>query len=137
MTPLKLLQAIRDPPLDSLVGMMTRSDGRVMRTMPFVILFYLAWVFFWPVIARQSFVHVILPTLLSVPVFLWLHLSTYFTAGGAAMRRRYIAAIVALGYFICYFNLAALGYLIFSFFTAAFSNTMRGAFLWIGATIAG
>jgi len=137
MTPAKLIQVIRDPPADSLVGMMTRSDGRVMRNMPFVILFNLAWVFFWPVIARQSFVHVILPTLISVPVFVWLHLSTYYTSGGSAMRRRYIASIVALGYAVSYFNLAALGYLIFSFFTAAFSTTVRGACLWIAATIAG
>jgi two-component system sensor histidine kinase DesK len=137
MTPANLLKAIRNPPPDSLVGMMTHADGRVMRTMPFVILFNLAWVFFWPVIARQSFVHVILPTLISVPVFVHLHLCTYYTGGGAAVRRRYIAAIVALGYLVSYFNLAALGYLIFSFFTAAFSSRMRGAFLWIGATIAG
>jgi two-component system sensor histidine kinase DesK len=137
MTPYKLLQAIRDPPEDSLVGLMTRADGRVMRNMPFVILFNLAWVFFWPVIARASFVHVILPTLISVPLFVHLHLCTYFTSGGPAMRRRYILAIVALGYLLAYFNLAALGYLIFSFFTAAFSNTMRGAWLWIGGTITG
>src|SRR5690242_4971189 len=127
MTPLKLLQVIRDPPPDSLVGLMTRSDGRVMQKMPFVILFNLAWVFFWPVIARQSFMHVILPTLISVPVFVWLHLCTYYTAGGPVVRRRYIASIVALGYVVSYFNLAALGYLIFSFFTAAFSNSVRGA----------
>ena len=137
MTPAHLLQVIRDPPADSLVGMMTRSDGRAMRTMPFVILFNLAWVFFWPVIARMSFLHVILPTLISVPVFVWLHLCTYYTSGGAATRRRYIAGIVVLGYVVSYFNLAALGYLIFSFFTAAFSLTMRGAWMWIGATIAG
>jgi two-component system sensor histidine kinase DesK len=137
MTPNKLLHALRDPPPDSLVGMMTRADGRVMRTMPFVILFNLAWVFFWPVIARQSFLHVIVPTLISVPVFVYLHLCTYFTGGGAARRRQYIAAIVALGYLVSYFNLAALGYLIFTFFSAAFSTTMRGSFLWIGGTIAG
>lgn len=137
MTPAHLLQVIRDPPPDSLVGLMTRSDGRVMRTMPFVILFNLAWVFFWPVIARQSFMHVILPTLISVPVFVWLHLCTYYTAGGAVVRRRYIAGIVALGYLVSYFNLAALGYLIFSFFTAAFSTSIRGACVWIAVTIAG
>jgi two-component system sensor histidine kinase DesK len=137
MTPAKLLQVIRNPPPDSLVGMMTHADGRAMRNMPFVILFNLAWVFFWPVIARQSFVHVILPTLISVPVFVWLHLCTYYTGGGAATRRRYIASIVVLGYVVSYFNLAALGYLIFSFFTAAFSSTVRGAAVWIAATIAG
>jgi two-component system, NarL family, sensor histidine kinase DesK len=137
MTPAKLLQVIRNPPPDSLVGMMTHADGRAMRNMPFVILFNLAWVFFWPVIARQSFVHVILPTLISVPVFVWLHLCTYYSSGGATVRRRYIASIVLLGYVISYFNLAALGYLIFSFFTAAFSSTVRGAALWIAATIAG
>src|SRR5690348_9279725 len=113
MTPHNLLRAIREPPADSLVGLMTRADGRVMRTMPFVILINLAWVFFWPVIARQSFTHVILPTLISVPFFVWLHLCTYYTAGGPAMRRRYIAAVVVLGLVLTYFNLAALGYLIF------------------------
>lgn len=137
MTPGRLIQLIHDPPADSLVGHMTRADGRVMRTMPFVILINLAWVFFWPLIARQSFLHVILPTLLSVPVFVWLHLCTYYTGGGPARRLRYIGGIVTLGYVVSYFNLAALGYLIFSFFTAAFSLSMRGAFLWIGATIAG
>jgi len=137
MTPVNLIEAIREPPPDSLVGLMTRADGRVMRTMPFVILFNLAWVFFWPVIARESFLHVILPTILSVPVFVWLHLCTYYTSGGPAVRRRYVASIVALGYLLTYFNLAALGYLIFSFFTAAFSNSVRNACLWIAATIAG
>jgi two-component system sensor histidine kinase DesK len=82
-------------------------------------------------------VHVILPTIISVPIFVWLHLCTYYTGGGPAARRRYIAAVVVLGYSLSYFNLAALGYLIFSFFTASFSNTMRNACLWIGATIAG
>jgi two-component system sensor histidine kinase DesK len=137
MTPFRLLQAIRNPPADSLVGQMTHADGRVMRYMPFVILFNLAWVFFWPVIARQSFLHVILPTLISVPFFVHLHLCTYFTGGGADVRRRYIFGIVLLAYAVSYFNFAALGYLIFSFFSVAFSTTMRGAVLWIGATIAG
>ena len=54
MTPVNLIEAIREPPPDSLVGLMTRADGRVMRTMPFVILFNLAWVFFWPVIVLSS-----------------------------------------------------------------------------------
>jgi two-component system sensor histidine kinase DesK len=116
---------------------MTHADGRGMRNMPFVILFNLAWVFFWPVIAQQSFLHVILPSLISVPVFVWLHLCTYYTAGGPAVRRRYILAIVALGYLVSYFNLAALGYLIFSFFTTAFSTPVRSAWLWIGTVIAG
>src|SRR6185295_12685762 len=136
MLPVKLIETIREPPPDSLVGLMTRADGRVMRTMPFVILFNLAWVFFWPVIARESFLHVILPTIISVPVFVWLHLCTYYTAGGPAMRRRYIAGVVVLGLVLAYFNLAALGYLIFSFFTASFSNSIRNSCLWIGATIA-
>jgi len=137
VTPQQLLKNIREPPPDSLVGIMTRADGRVMRTMPFVILFNLAWVFFWPLLARQSFVHVILPTLISVPVFVYLHLSTYFTGGGARVRWRYIGCIVSLAYVLTWFNLAALGYLIFSFFTIAFSTTMRGAYLTIGGVIAG
>jgi two-component system sensor histidine kinase DesK len=108
-----------------------------MRTMPFVILFNLAWVFFWPVIASQSFLHVILPSLISLPVFVYLHLCTYFSAGGVSVRRRYIGGIVALGYATAYFNLAALGFLIFSFFTIAFSTSIRGAWLTIAAVIAG
>jgi len=137
MTPRQLLTNIREPPADSLVGMMTRADGRVMRTMPFVILFNLAWVFFWPLLARQSFLHVILPTLISVPLFVYLHLGTYFTGGGARRRWRFIGSIIALAYALTWFNLAALGYLIFSFFTIAFSTSMRGAYVAIGSVIAG
>ena len=137
MTPRQLLTNIREPPADSLVGMMTRADGRVMRTMPFVILFNLAWVFFWPLLARQSFLHVILPTLISVPLFVYLHLGTYFTGGGARRRWRFIGSIIALAYVLTWFNLAALGYLIFSFFTIAFSTSMRGAYVAIGSVIAG
>lgn len=137
MTPRQLLTNIREPPPESLVGIMTRADGRVMRSMPFVILFNLAWVFFWPLLARESFLHVILPTLLTVPLFVYLHLSTYFTGGGARVRWRYIGCIVALAYVLTWFNLAALGYLIFSFFTIAFSTSMRGAFFAIGGVIAG
>jgi hypothetical protein len=96
MLPVKLIEAIREPPPDSLVGLMTRADGRVMRTMPFVILINLAWVFFVTLIARESFLRVILPSILSVPVFVWLHLCTYYTGGGPAVRRRFIASIVAL-----------------------------------------
>ena len=137
MTPRQLLTNIREPPADSLVGMMTRADGRVMRTMPFVILFNLAWVFFWPLLARQSFLHVILPTLISVPLFVYLHLGTYFTGGGARRRWRFIGSIIALAYALTWFNLAALGYLIFSFFTIAFSTSMRGAYIAIGSVIVG
>jgi two-component system sensor histidine kinase DesK len=135
MTPENLIKCIREPPADSLVGMMTRADGRVMKTMPFVILFNLAWLFFYPVLAQLSFVKVILPTIISVPVFVYLHLCTYFTGGGPRVRQRYIAAVVALGFIVCYFNLAALGYLIFAFFSIAFSTTMRGAYLSIGGII--
>ena len=136
MTPRKLLQSIREPPPDSLVGMMTRADGRVMRNMPFVILFNLAWLFFWPVIAGDSFLKVILPTLLSVPVFVYLHVCTYFTAGGPRMRLRYIFGVLLTGYVVSNFNPAALGYLIFGFFSIAFTVPTRIAALMIGTTIA-
>jgi two-component system, NarL family, sensor histidine kinase DesK len=135
MTPNNLLKCIREPPPESLVGLMTRADGRVMKTMPFVILFNLAWLFFYPVLAQLSFVHVILPTLISVPFFVYLHLCTYFTGGGPPMRQRYIACIVALGYIVCYFNLAGLGYLIFAFFSIAFSFKIRNAYVVIAAII--
>jgi two-component system sensor histidine kinase DesK len=135
MTPNNLLKCIREPPPESLVGLMTRADGRVMKTMPFVILFNLAWLFFYPVLAHLSFVHVILPTLISVPIFVYLHLCTYFTGGGPPVRQRYIACVVVLGFIVCYFNLAGLGYLIFAFFSIAFSTTIRGAYIAIGGII--
>jgi hypothetical protein len=77
----QLLHNIREPPPDSMVGMMIGADGRAMRNMPFVILFNLAWLFFWPLIAHQSFVHVVLPTILTAPVFVYLHLCTHFYGG--------------------------------------------------------
>ncbi len=132
-----MLQNIRVPPADSLVGMMTRADGRVMRNMPFVILFNVAWVFFWPIIGHQSFMTVILPTLLSLPVFVYLHTCTYFTGGGPKVRRWYIGAICVLAYGLAAFNPASLGYLIFAFFTIAFTTaTLRGAALTMAAIIA-
>lgn len=135
MTPGNLIRSIREPPPESLVGQMTRSDGRVMRTMPFVILFNLAWLFFYPVLASLSFVHVILPTLISVPFFVYLHLCTYYTGGGPNVRLGYIAGIVALGYIVTYFNLAGLGYLIFAYFSIAFSMPIRQAYWTIGGII--
>jgi two-component system, NarL family, sensor histidine kinase DesK len=127
MTPLQLLKSIRDPPPESLVGMMTRADGKVMKTMPFVILINLAWTFFYPVIANLSFVQVILPTLLMVPVFVYLHLCTYFYGGPASKRLRYIAGVFAIGFGLTWFNLAALGFIIFGFFSVSFSVPVRVA----------
>ncbi len=54
MRPSHLIKNIREPPPDSLVGYMTRADGRVMHTMPFVILFNLAWLFFCGRCSRTS-----------------------------------------------------------------------------------
>ena len=51
----ELIKNIREPPPESLVGYMTRYEGRVMRNMPFFILINLAWMFLWPLLARQSF----------------------------------------------------------------------------------
>jgi two-component system, NarL family, sensor histidine kinase DesK len=133
----QLLQSIRDPPPHSMVGLMIGADGRVMRNMPFVILFNMAWLFFYPVLAHLSFVGVILPTLISLPVFIYLHLCTYFYGGPRNVRLRYIAAVFVLGYVVTAFNLAALGYLIFGFFSVAFSVAMRNAWKVIGAVILG
>src|SRR6185295_9302431 len=116
----KLLQNIREPPPDSMVGHMTGGDGRIMRNMPFVILFNLTWLFLYPVVANASFVHVILPTLLSVPVFIYLHLCSYYYGGPNQVRLRYIAGVFVLGFVVSYFNLSALGYLIFGYFSFAF-----------------
>ena len=105
----QLLKNIREPPENSMVGHMIGADGRVMRNMPFVILFNLAWLFFYPAIARLSFMSVILPTIISVPFFIYLHLCTHFYGGPAAIRLRYILGIFLLGFAVTYFNLAGLG----------------------------
>jgi two-component system sensor histidine kinase DesK len=123
----QLLKNIREPPADSMVGHMSAAHGRVMRSMPFVILFNLAWLFFYPVLANQSFAWVILPTLLSLPVFLYLHLCTYFIQGPNSARLPYIAAVFGLGFVLVPFNLACLGYLIFGYFSAAFAVSARTA----------
>lgn len=136
MTLTQLLQNIRDPPPTSMVGHMTRSDGRVMRHMPFVILVNIAWIFCWALIARQSFVEVILPTLVTVPVFLYLHLCTYFYGGPVSVRLRYIAGVFSLTYLLAPFNVASLGYLIFGFFSIAFSVPLRVSWKVIAASIA-
>jgi two-component system sensor histidine kinase DesK len=135
MTPAQLLRNIRQPPRASLVGQMTHADGKVMKTMPFVILINLAWVFFWPLVAGMSFVHVILPTLISVPLFLYLHLCAYFYGGTPRQRFRYVLGEFALGFALTYFNLAALGYLIFGFFGASFTLPTRMAWKAIGLVI--
>jgi two-component system sensor histidine kinase DesK len=136
MTLTELLKSIRDPPSESLVGHMTRHDGRVMRTMPFMILLNLAWIFFWPLLANQPFLRVILPTLLTVPVFVYLHMCIYFYGGPRLKRLRYIAGVYALAYLLAPFNISALGYLIFAFFTTAFSVYIRTAVLTIAGSIA-
>ena len=85
--------------------------------MPFVLLIHLVWLFLWPLLAGASFTGVILPTLLTVPVFLYLHLSTYFYGGPPNERVPYIAGTYLLAYLLTPFNLSGMGYLIFGFFT--------------------
>src|SRR5688572_16425599 len=132
----ELIRSIREPPPESLVGFMTRFEGRFMRNMPFFILINLAWVFLWPLLAGQPFLRVILPTLLSVPVFIYLHLCTYFYGGPARVRLRYVLGELLLGYAVAPVNLSALGYLIFGFFGLSFTLSLRRAALTIGAAIA-
>jgi len=121
----QLIKNIREPPPDSMVGHMIGGDGRVMRNMPFVILFNLAWLFLYPLLAQVSFVKVILPTLISVPLFLYLHLCTYYYAGPNNVRLRYVAGVFLLGFAVVYFNLAGLAYFIFGFFSFAFCVRTR------------
>ncbi len=135
MTPSQLIRNIKDPPPTSMIGMMTRSDGRMMRALPFVILINLVWLFVWAVLARQSFSGVILPTLLSLPIFLYLHLCTYFYGGPNSVRLRYIAGIFALGYLLAPFNFSSLAYLIFGFFLLAYCATARQAIVCIVLSI--
>jgi two-component system, NarL family, sensor histidine kinase DesK len=132
----QLIRNIREPPPDSVMGYMTLYDGRFMSNMPFFILINLAWIFLWPLLARDSFLWVILPTLISVPIFVYLHLCTYFYGGPAEVRLRYILGEYLLGYTLAFFNLGALGYLIFAFFVTAFSLQLRHARLVIFSAIA-
>ncbi len=88
-----LIANIRNPPHESVVGYMTRADGRTMHLLPFVILINLVWLFVWAVLSHQSFVRVILPTLISVPVFVYLHLCVYFYEGPNRIRLSYVAAV--------------------------------------------
>lgn len=129
-----LIQNIRNPPEDSMVGYMQRADGRTMRLLPFVVLINLAWLFVWAVLAKQSFSGVILPTILSVPVFVWLHLCVYFYGGPNSVRLRYVAGVFALGYILAPWNYSSLGYLIFGFFTVAYLvNTWQAALVIVGS----
>jgi two-component system sensor histidine kinase DesK len=123
----ELIRSIREPPPESLVGYMTRFEGAFMRNMPFVILINLAWIFLWPLLARQPFLGVILPTLLTVPVFIYLHLCTYFYGGPPLVRLRYVLGEFLLAYALAPVNLSALGYLIFGFFGLSFTLPLRQA----------
>jgi two-component system sensor histidine kinase DesK len=121
MRPSTLIANIRNPPECSVVGHMTRADGRTMRLLPFVILINLAWLFVWAILARQSFTGVILPTLLSVPVFVYLHLCVYFYDGSKpSVRLGYVAGVFAIGYVLAPWNPSSLGYVIFGFFMVAY-----------------
>jgi two-component system sensor histidine kinase DesK len=136
MRPSKLIANIRNPPHESVVGYMTRADGRVMHMLPFVILINLVWLFVWAVLAHQSFMHVILPTLISVPIYVYLHLCVYFYEGPNNIRLRYVAGVFALGYVLAPFNMSALGYLIFGFFMIVYLIDTRKAATIIGLSIA-
>jgi len=127
MRPSQLLRSIREPPPTSIVGYMTRYEGRFMRNMPFVILINLAWIWLWPLIANQPFLTVLLPTLIGTLAFIYLHLCTYFYGGPGEHRLRYIAGEYLIGFALAPVNLSALGFLIFAFFVTAFSMPLRMA----------
>jgi two-component system sensor histidine kinase DesK len=107
-----------------MVGYMTR-DGRALRNMPFVMLIHLVWIFLWPMVQGDSFVRVILPTIVSIPFFLYFHFSTYFCGGPPRNRLLYIAGAVMLAFTLTPFNASGMGYLIFAFFTIAFTLPLR------------
>jgi two-component system sensor histidine kinase DesK len=131
----QLLHNMRHPPADCMVGYMTRSDGTAMRTLPYVMLIHLIWLFLWPLLQRESFVRVILPTLISVIPFLYFHFCTYFYAGPYSGRMRYVTGYFVLGYALTPFNASGMGYLIFGFFALCFTLPTRLAWRMIGAAI--
>ena len=136
MYPRQLIASIREPPPTSIVGYMLRYEGRFMRSMPFVILFNLAWIWLWPLIGGESFLTVLLPTLIATLIFIYLHLCAYFYGGPPQLRLRYIAVEYLLGYALAPFNLSSLGFLIFAFFVTAFSMSLRSARVVIFSSVA-
>src|SRR5688572_3674842 len=130
-----LIANIRNPPADSMVGYMTRADGRTMRFLPFVTLINLVWLFVWVVMGGAPFKTVILPTLISVPIFVYLHLCANFYSGPNRVRLRYVAGIFLMGYGLAFFNMSALGYLIFGFFLVAYLVTTRQSIIIIVSSI--
>jgi two-component system, NarL family, sensor histidine kinase DesK len=131
-----LIHNIRNPPHESVVAYMTRADGRTMYLMPFVILINLVWLFVWVVLSHQSFMRVILPTLISVPVYVYLHLCVYFYGGPNHVRLWYVAGVFALAYIVAPFNYSSLGYLIFGFFMIVYLVPTRVACIVIALSIA-
>jgi two-component system, NarL family, sensor histidine kinase DesK len=131
-----LIANIRNPPHESVVGYMTRADGRVMHMLPFVILINLVWLFIWAILSHQPFNEVILPTLISVPFFVYLHLCVYFYEGPNTVRLRYVAGVFALAYIVAPWNFSSLGYLIFGFFMIVYLVTTWQATVVIGMSIA-
>jgi two-component system, NarL family, sensor histidine kinase DesK len=128
-----LLQNIRHPPADSMVGHMSAQDGgRALRHMPFVMMIHIVWLFLWPVLAGASFLTVLLPTLLTVPVFMWLYLSMYYYSGPNAVRLRYAAGIFLLGFALAKVNLSSMAYFIFAFFSIVYLVPTRQAGLIVG-----
>jgi two-component system sensor histidine kinase DesK len=136
MLPAQLIKSIREPPPESLVGYMSRYEGRGMRNMPFFTLINLAWIFMWPLIARQPFLTVLLPTIVVSLIFVYLHFCTYFYGGRPEVRLRYIAGEYLLGFLLAPVNLSGVGFLIFAFFVTAFTLPMRYARIVIfGSTV--
>jgi two-component system, NarL family, sensor histidine kinase DesK len=135
MRPAQLIQSIREPPETSLVGYMTRFEGRFMRNMPFVILFNLAWIYLWPLLAGQPFFKVILPTIIATVAFVYLHLCAYFYGGPPEVRFRYIIGEYLIGFALAPVNLSALGFLIFAYFVTAFTLPARYARLVIFGSV--
>src|ERR1041384_2073814 len=131
-----LIQNIKTPPHESGVGYMTRADGRTMRLLPFVILINLVWLFVWAVLAGQSFMDVILPTLISVPIYVYLHLCVYFYGGTNNVRLWYVAGVFALGFALAPWNFSSLGYLIFGFFMIVYLIPMKVSSAVIALSIA-
>lgn len=132
MTPAALFRALQNPPPDSMIGYMTRDGGRPLRHMPWVMMIHLVWLFLWPMLAREPFRTVILPTLLTVPVFMWLHLSMYYYSGPMSTRLRYSAGVLLIAFSLAFVNLSALAYFIFVFFSIVYLLPTRTSAIVVG-----
>jgi two-component system sensor histidine kinase DesK len=130
-----LFRYIKDPPPESMAWHIIQEHGSSLRKLPFVMLINLLWLFIWPVLAHSPFMTVILPTIISVPVFLYFHLASYHYPGPRRNRVGYVLGAMSMAFVLAPFNFSSMAYLIFGFFSIAYAATPRVALMIVAGSI--